>query len=437
MCIQQAVILCGGRGTRLGALAKAVPKPMLPVGGRPVLEQIIEVLAAAGVRRFLLAAGYQGEVIAEYFSGRRAGGLLIETHIETAALGTAGAVRALAGRLDEQFVLAYGDVFLDFDARALLAAHERERPLATLLARASDHPWDSDLLVADEEGRVSEFVHGREPGRRYANLANAAAQVLAREVLDFVPEGRAVDFGAEVYPKVVAAGKAVRVHELEPEGFVKDMGTPERLAAVEAYLEERAAAAAARAAPGPVRTVLLDRDGVLTPDLGPGARAADLSLLPGVGEALARLRRRGLRCVVVTNQPGVARGLITEVEVEAAHERLRALAVAAGGEIAAIFHCPHHPETQHGEGVAELRRGCRCRKPAPGLIFRAWREAGVELAGAVMVGDREVDVRAGRAAGVRTVRIGAEGECEVRAEARFDSLLAFAEALENGAAPGL
>jgi histidinol-phosphate phosphatase family protein len=432
--VTQAVILCGGRGTRLGELAQTVPKPLLPVGGRPVLDHTLECLAKAGVRRFILAAGFLGEQIAAYYAGPRADGLEIETAIEPRPLGTAGAVRALVERLDDDFVLAYGDIFIDFEAEALLAAHATHRPAVTLLVRASDHPWDSHLVAADARGCVTEFVHKREPGRRYENRANAAIQVMHKRALRGLAAERAADFGADLYPALIAAGETLRVHELEPAGFVKDMGTPERLAAVGAYLEERAAAQLARTRPGPLRTLLLDRDGVLTPDLGPGVKAERITLLPGVGEALARARARGLRCVVVTNQPGVARGLLSEAELGAAHERLRALVAEAGGELAAILHCPHHPETQHGEGVEALRRGCRCRKPAPGLLFQAWRECGVELGEAVMVGDREVDVRAARAAGVRAVLVGPEerraGEAaRVVPDAQHESLLAFVESL--------
>jgi mannose-1-phosphate guanylyltransferase / phosphomannomutase len=441
---RQAVIPCGGRGVRLGELARDIPKPLVEVGGLPVLDHTIACLARAGVRDFILAAGHLGELIAHRYNGPRDDGLSIRTVIEQAPLGTAGAVRALAPLLDAHFALAYGDVFIDFDALALLQVHFDNDALATLLVRASDHPWDSHLVAADSEGRVRDFIHHREPGRRYENLANAGVQVLSRNALDFIARDRPQDFGTDVYPAILRNGGKIHCHRLETCGFVKDMGTPERLGEVSAYLEERAAANAARARPGPVRVLLLDRDGVLTPDLGPGTRAGDLTLLPGAGEALACAHALGLRCIVITNQPGVARGLLTAGELDEAHRQLRALVAKAGGELEAVLDCPHHPETHHAEGVADLRRACRCRKPAPGLIFRAWREHGVDLASAIMVGDRAFDVLAGRAAGVRTVLITTvsplKNEDLIRSSphAVHESLLAFVHSLgkigENTAA---
>lgn len=438
MLVQQAVILCGGRGTRLAEWVRELPKPMILLDGRPVLDHIISNLAKAGIQRFLLAAGYRGDVVTRYYTAPRPADCRIEVLTEPEPGGTAGALRGCANRLDDDFVLAYGDVFLDFDARRLIAAHEIHRPLGTLLVRASDHPWDSHLVVADDAGRVLEFVNRREPGRLYRNVANAAVHVVSRRLLDFVPAAGPADLGADVFPAAITRGETLGIHFLEEEGFVKDMGTPERLASVEEYLADRALAEAARARPQPVETVFLDRDGVLTVDSGFIDRPEKLELLPGVAEAMALLHRRGIRCVVTTNQSIVARGLCTMAMLGTIHDRLRAKIAAGGGKIDAIYACPHHPETHHGEGVPELRRACRCRKPAPGLLFRARRELGLNLAACIIVGDQTSDVRAGRAAGIRTVLLGNPGHRDqvrkvAAPDAEFDSLLAFVQAaIEDG-----
>jgi len=438
MLVQQAVILCGGRGTRLAEWVRELPKPMILLDGRPVLDHIISNLAKAGIQRFLLAAGYRGDVVTRYYTATRPADCRIEVLTEPEPGGTAGALRGCANRLDDDFVLAYGDVFLDFDARRLIAAHEIHRPLGTLLVRASDHPWDSHLVVADDAGRVLEFVNRREPGRLYRNVANAAVHVVSRRLLDFVPAAGPADLGADVFPAAITRGETLGIHFLEEEGFVKDMGTPERLASVEEYLADRALAEAARARPQPVETVFLDRDGVLTVDSGFIDRPEKLELLPGVAEAMALLHRRGIRCVVTTNQSIVARGLCTMAMLGTIHDRLRVKIAAGGGKIDAIYACPHHPETHHGEGVPELRRACRCRKPAPGLLFRARRELGLNLAACIIVGDQTSDVRAGRAAGIRTVLLGNPGHRDqvrkvAAPDAEFDSLLAFAQAaIEDG-----
>lgn len=432
--IDQAIVLCGGKGTRLGGRVRHVPKPMLPVGGRPLLDHIIDSLRAAGIRRFILIAGHLAEVITRHYDSQDRPGCSIDICVEPEPHGTAGGLRSLADRLDEGFIVAYGDVFIDFDIAQLIAAHRAEHPIATLLVRASDHPWDCDLVVADQSGRVLDFVRETATNERCRNVANAAVYVLSRRILEHIPTDRASDFVRDVFPAALRGNELIRAHPLEESAFVKDMGTPERLEAVEEYLRERDLARAARTQRKPVDTVFLDRDGVLNVDFQVIDRPERLELLPGAAEAVCLLNRHGIRCVVVTNQPLIARGLCTEETLARINDQLRAELSSAGGSLAGFFHCPHHPDTHHGEGVRELRRACRCRKPSPGLIFRAQRELQLNLGSAVMVGDRSSDVRAGRAAGLRTVLVGPTDRrdierCAGAPDAEFDSLLTFAHAL--------
>lgn len=434
MKLEQALILCGGKGTRLGERALHLPKPLIPVGGRPVLDHIMDVLQAAGINRFILAAGYLGDVIANHYRDHPRTDCNIEVMIEPTPRGTAGAVQFASDQLDEDFVLAYGDIFSDFDLRPMLAAHAQHGPLGTLLVRASDHPWDSDLIAQTETGQVREFIHRHEPGRLYHNVANAAFYILSKKVLPYIPTDRSSDFGADIFPAILRQNGVLRTYALPEEGFVKDMGTPDRLAAVEQYLQERTLARAATATPQPITTVLLDRDGVLNIDSDLIDQVGRLELIPGSAEAVALLNRAGIHCYVITNQPVIARGLCTEEILHQIHARLQREVAQAGGKLEAIYYCPHHPETHHADGIAELRRGCRCRKPSPGLIFRAQSEHGFDLAGAVMVGDRATDLRAGRAAGIRTILVGPADQrkheaSKTQPNAQFSSLLAFAQAI--------
>lgn len=433
---QQAVILCGGKGTRLGEAARKIPKPLVPVGGRPVLDHIIGLLTVAGVTDVILAAGHLGREIETYYK-KHMHPCTISTEIESEPRGTAGALTLLRERLEEDFLLVYGDIFCDFDVRALMLEHACHRPVATLLVRQSDHPWDSDLICTDADLRVTEFVRQREPGRRYRNQSNAAVYVMSRDILRFIPPDRPTDFGGDVFPAALRAGAVLRVHALEPEGMVKDMGTPQRKQEVEKYLEERTLAAKARANRAAVDTVFLDRDGTLNRDCGYIVQPESLELQSGVAEAVARLNRASIKVLVITNQPVIARGLCTTETLEAIHTKLHAEIARAGGHIDGIYYCPHHPETHHGAGLAELRRGCECRKPAAGLLFRASREHSIDLGRVAMIGDRASDVRAGRRAGVRTVLVGdavtrqrEAGECAPDAE--FSSLAEFVDALLAG-----
>jgi histidinol-phosphate phosphatase family protein len=186
---------------------------------------------------------------------------------------------------------------------------------------------------------------------------------------------------------------------------------------------------------GPARAVFLDRDGVLIEDTGYPDDPDTIRLLPGVPEGLRLLRRCGWRLIVVTNQSGVARGRFDLARLDAVHDRLRALLAAEGTALDALYYCPHHPEC----GLPPFDVPCDCRKPAPGMLLAAARELSLRLPECWLVGDRESDVRAARAAGCRAVLLGAEGAsaAETVAEATAPDLAEAARIITaRGEPPG-
>jgi D-glycero-D-manno-heptose 1,7-bisphosphate phosphatase len=145
--------------------------------------------------------------------------------------------------------------------------------------------------------------------------------------------------------------------------------------------------------------VFLDRDGVLVRDPDLLVRAEQIEVLPGAAPAVRRLREAGLPVVVVSNQPVVARGLLTEADVCALEAEVERRLRAAGADIDAFYYCPHHPNAT----VPLYRDACQCRKPRPGMLLRAARDLDLDVHASAMVGDRPSDVAAGRRAGCRTV----------------------------------
>lgn len=412
--ISQAVILCGGEGTRLGDLTREFPKPLLPIRGEPLLDRSIRLLAEQGFNRVLLAAGFRADLIVDHYRQNPIPGVEVSTVIEEESLGTSGCLRLLAGELDENFLLVYGDVFLDLDCRALAEQHEENGVLATLLVRQSDHPWDSDLVDADDNGRVRALLPRsvRDPDGLYRNIGNAALYVLSRRMLSYVPEGRKSDFCRDVFPAALAAGERLRSYVLPDGQWCRDMGTPDRLGLVERYLEQQQAIARARRNPKPIDTVLIDRDGTLnvqdmTRNDGFVTCPEELELLPGAAEGIGLMKEAGMRVFVLTNQPGIARGLYDFEMLEAIHRKLAAEIAAGGGgaTLDGIYFSPYHPETEHPGGVREFRRASECRKPGIGMIMQAVDEHGIDLAATCMIGDSWRDIRAGRNAGLRTILV--------------------------------
>lgn len=189
--------------------------------------------------------------------------------------------------------------------------------------------------------------------------------------------------------------------------------------------------------------VFLDRDGVLNEEVDYLHDPDRVVLVAGAAAAVEALGAAGLAVVVATNQAGIARGMYTERELAAVTARISELLAAAGARLDATYFCPHHPDA----GVGPYRRACRCRKPAPGMLEQAAAELGLDLAGSAMVGDKESDLAAARAAGcaavlVRTgygareeARLAAAGRADL-ADAVFDSLADAVPWLLQRLAPG-
>jgi D-glycero-D-manno-heptose 1,7-bisphosphate phosphatase len=147
--------------------------------------------------------------------------------------------------------------------------------------------------------------------------------------------------------------------------------------------------------------VFLDRDGVIIEEVNYLAHPDQVRLIPGAAAAIARLNRRGVPVVVVTNQAGVARGFFPEERVGEVHLRLSALLAAGGASVDRFYHCPHHPSA----GVGSYRVECDCRKPRPGMLRRAARELGLDLRASCLIGDKVSDLEAGARAGCRTILV--------------------------------
>ena len=399
----QAVILAGGRGTRLAkALGVDIPKPMAPVLGTPLLERTVTLLRDQGIQDILLLLHHRAEVVREHFGDGSRLGLQIRYLEETAPRGTGGALVDARSHLAEQFLVLYGDTLVEMDFARLLAAHATRSADVTLFAHPNDHPHDSDLVEVDSAGWVTAVRPYPHPdGAEYRNLVNAALYVMERDVLEGVWPDGVFDIAKQSIPRWLEEGR--RVFAYRGDGYIKDMGTPERLAKVEGDLHS--GTVARKSGRWPRMAVFLDRDGTLNLEKGHLKRAEDLELFPGVGPAIRALNRAGLPAIVITNQPVIARGEASFDDVDAIHRRLENLLAADGAYLDGIFFCPHHPDRGFAGERPELKIACDCRKPATGLVDQACAIFNIDLAKSWFVGDSGRDLECAKNAGLQPVLV--------------------------------
>jgi D,D-heptose 1,7-bisphosphate phosphatase len=403
----------------MGVAFPDLPKPMIPVAGKPLLRHQIESLVGQGIRRITLIVGYRESVIRSYFGDGKAYGAEIDYIAESSPLGTGGALPLLPR---EKTLILMGDVYADIDFERFIGFHDGRGAGVSLFVHPNSHPRDSDAVETDADARVTAWKSKHDERRENPrNLANAGIYIFGESALP-AGEARKRDLDRDVIAPLVSSGVVFAYRSPE---YVKDMGTPERLYSVETDVKN--GVPAARNLKNKPRAVFLDRDGTINVEDGFIRDPNKIRLLPGAAKAIAALNASRLLAVCVTNQPVVARGEVSLDGLEAIHARLDDLLGQEGAYLDDLLFCPHHPDGGFEGEIAEYKKDCDCRKPKPGLLFRAAERYNIDLSRSYMIGDRTSDIAAGRGAGAKTIGVltGAalrDGKCDAKPDMTFDSL---------------
>ncbi|MDR1765530.1 MAG: HAD-IIIA family hydrolase [Lachnospiraceae bacterium] len=514
----QAVIMAGGKGTRLSALTKdAIPKPMVPILGKPLLEWQVEQLRGYGITDIIMVIGHLGEKIRSHFGDGGPFGVRVRYIEETQPLGTAGAfyylkemlctgetpatdapaasalpVTGMSARSVDPpatdapssalpvaststrsadrpatdaraasasaksamtgavpagyFLLLFGDVFFDVDLQRMERFHVEKHARATLFVHPNNHPFDSDLVRLDDDGRVTGF-DSKNNNRTYwyDNCVNGGIYILDRDICDLVHEPVKTDLEKDILFPLVELGQAktpsayqaqpyqasgvraaagtapanpatadtapanpaaagtASVYGYRSPEYIKDVGTVERVG--EAIRDIESGLATAKCLKNRQKCIFLDRDGTINRLNGLVYREEDFELEPCASGAIGRINTSGYLAIVVTNQPVVARGLCTIGDVENIHRKLSTLLGKQGIYLDDVLFCPHHPDRGYPEENPLYKIPCDCRKPATGMIEKAARRYHIDLSASWMVGDTTMDIQTGKNAGLGTALV--------------------------------
>lgn len=412
----KVIIMVGGKGTRIASIANDIPKPMIRIGEKPILQYQIENLRSCGLTDITLVIGHLGYIIKDYFKDGHDFGVHISYYTEEHPLGTAGALFKMP-ELTEDFLLLCGDVIFDIDFNRFINFHQKHHAWASLMAHPNGHPYDSSLLMTEtltpqekgglpvESHRVIGWLNKEEERTYYKNRVNAGIEIispilLAKTMKNYVPrhpeQPDKIDLDRDVLKPNIPSGK---IFAYDTPEYIKDMGTPDRFHEVERDLQT--GKVAARNLSNRQKAVFLDRDGTINVYKGFLTHPENFELLPGVTDAIRQINKSGYLCIVVSNQPVIARGDCSFDDLKAIHDKMETMLGQEGAFIDAIYYCPHHPDKGFEGERIDYKIDCSCRKPKSGLLLQAAKDWNIDLAASYMIGDSERDVAAGNAAGCK------------------------------------
>lgn len=351
---------------------------MVPILGKPFLEHLIELLKKEGIQEIVLMLGYLPEKIMDYFGDGSRWGLTITYSVGGIPDETGTRVRNARTLLASRFLLLYADNYWPLDLKRMESWYEQKRVLATTTVYANrdggaEYGRENNIYV-DEAGMVRLYDKSRKDPR--LNGVDIGFFILDRSVVDRIPEGN-VSFEQQMLPILAAEEQLAAFTTDHPYYPVTSAAW---LPKIEAFL-------------APKKVVFLDRDGVIARSMLPHEYVTtwdQFEFLPGAIEGLSLLQKRGYQIFIVTNQRGIGRGLMTEADLVAIHDHMTSELARHEVRIAAIYYCPH-----------DLSDDCMCRKPKPGMLYRAAREHSLNLRESVFIGDSENDRIAAEAAGCR------------------------------------
>lgn len=397
----KTVIMAGGKGTRISSVASDIPKPMIKIDGKPVLEREIECLKEQGFDDIIITVSHLGNKIIDYFGDGTKFGVKIEYFFEKEPLGNAGALFKIKDRLTDDFLLLNADSLFNIDFKRFVNYHKEKKALVTIFTHPNSHPYDSGLIITDENSAVTHWLTKEDDRPKwYKNRVNAGLHIISKKALEININTPKIDLDRQILKPLAGTRK---MYAYDSPEYVKDMGTPERFKSVCDDLQNKIVFN--KNLRNKQKAIFLDRDGTINKYVGFLTNIDQFSLINGVESAIKSINKSDYLAIIITNQPVIARGDVSIDELNLIHYKMETLLGEKGAYIDAIYYCPHHPDKGFVGERIEYKIKCSCRKPQPGLILKAASDFNIDLKSSWMIGDSLTDVECGKNAGCKTILI--------------------------------
>jgi mannose-1-phosphate guanylyltransferase/phosphomannomutase len=417
------IIVAGGLATRMLPITEQIPKCLVDINGKPLIQHQLEFFKSKGYTDFIFCVAHLAEKVKEYFGDGSKFGISIQYVQETKELmGTAGSVKLAESLITEpEFIVYYGDNLTSMNIDKFLRFHRLKHSLATVALRPSPPGYKaSSIILLHPDNRIKLFLE-KPTAVDYDKYCeeqmyiNSGIYIFGREIFSLIPKNTKFDFARELFPRLLSYHDPFFGYPTTE--FFREIGRVEKY---EAFLLEVKGREDIFNAADKKKAVFLDRDGVINQN-GPKIDSPEkFVMLDGAPDAIKRLNDSGYLVIVATNQPDIAKGFYTFIELEKIHKKMGQLLGEKGAHIDAIYVCPHHPEKGFPGEVPELKIECGCRKPEPGMILQAITDLSIDPKQSWMVGDSKADIIAGQKAGLKTIFITSGGGSTSRQEKELE-----------------
>lgn len=376
--IKQAVIFAGGLGERLRPFTETNPKPMFRFNDRPFLEYLILQIREWGIRDIIILLGYLPDKVTEYFGDGSDWEVNIKYVITPVEFDTQCRLKEAEKLLCDDFLMMYCDNLCPVDFLLLKKEYERNNALIQVTAYSNDDSYTKNNMRIRSDGLVELY----DKKRKADNLkgVDIGYAIVSKKVLSLMSKENE-NFEAVVYPKLV---EAKRLFSTVTKHRYYSIGSFERIDLTRRFLSGK-------------KYIFLDRDGVTNkrpPKAEYVCRPEDFIWLPGAKEAIKRLNDAGYFIIIISNQAGIARGVMTEEDFNKVQEKMIADLKEIGAHIDAVYFCPHG-----------WNDGCECRKPKPGMLYQAQKDYSINLTKCVLIGDDERDIMTAHNANMKGILV--------------------------------
>ena len=401
--IKQAIILAGGKGTRLKNILNGKPKPLVEINNKPLLKYQIDLLIKYKIKSIIILANYKIEQIEDFVNHEYSNQNIKVLDDGISPLGTGGCLIKYNKIFEKKYIVLYGDTYLDIDLSKMIEFHLQKKSDLTLFTHPNSHPFDSDIVIESENKVLEIKPYPHKKDFFYKNLVNAALYILNKNIFadKFIINKNITDFAKDLIPQIINNNK--KVFSYNSKEYIKDCGTENRILSVINDLKNNIPFKSRKISLKKI--IFIDRDGTLIKSVDQLNKIEQVEIFDNSFEAIKILNKKGFVVALVTNQPVIARGELSIEGLKNIHDFIEWELGKNGAYLDQIKFCPHHPHKGFDGEIVELKINCECRKPKTQLIQEVIKEFNGDLKNSWIIGDTTVDIKTGKNSGLRSILV--------------------------------